>query len=97
MRAFHQSEWLTDEIFRGDCSEIAWKKEGKAVMVTPIPDLTNILKLRGFNEVILLMATRYLSPCKYLRLGTREKVRSTRINLEGNTHAQEINVSQLPV
>jgi hypothetical protein len=27
--------------------------------------------------------------------GTREKVR--RINLEGNTHAQEINVSQLPV
>jgi hypothetical protein len=29
--------------------------------------------------------------------GTREKVRSRRINLEGNTHAQEINVSQLPV
>jgi hypothetical protein len=29
--------------------------------------------------------------------GTREKVRSKRINLEGNTHAQEINVSQLPV
>jgi hypothetical protein len=29
--------------------------------------------------------------------GTREKVRSIRINLEGNTHAQEINVSQLPV
>jgi hypothetical protein len=28
--------------------------------------------------------------------GTREKVRSRRINLEGNTHAQEINVSQLP-
>jgi hypothetical protein len=28
---------------------------------------------------------------------TREKVRSKRINLEGNTHAQEINVSQLPV
>jgi hypothetical protein len=27
----------------------------------------------------------------------REKVRSKRINLEGNTHAQEINVSQLPV
>jgi hypothetical protein len=26
--------------------------------------------------------------------GTREKVRSKRINLEGNTHAQEINVSQ---
>jgi hypothetical protein len=24
-------------------------------------------------------------------------VRSKRINLEGNTHAQEINVSQLPV
>jgi hypothetical protein len=29
--------------------------------------------------------------------GTREKVRSKSINLEGNTHAQEINVSQLPV
>jgi hypothetical protein len=29
--------------------------------------------------------------------GTREKVRSRRINLEGNTHAQEINGSQLPV
>jgi hypothetical protein len=29
--------------------------------------------------------------------GTREKVRSRKINLEGNTHAQEINVSQLPV
>jgi hypothetical protein len=29
--------------------------------------------------------------------GTREKVRSRRINLEGNTHAREINVSQLPV
>jgi hypothetical protein len=28
---------------------------------------------------------------------TREKVRSKRINLEGNTHAQEINVSQCPV
>jgi hypothetical protein len=29
--------------------------------------------------------------------GTKEKVRSKRINLEGNTHAQEINVSQLTV
>jgi hypothetical protein len=29
--------------------------------------------------------------------GTRGKIRSKRINLEGNTHAQEINVSQLPV
>jgi hypothetical protein len=29
--------------------------------------------------------------------GTREKVRSKRINLEGSTHAQEINVSRLPV
>jgi hypothetical protein len=28
---------------------------------------------------------------------TREKFKSKRINLEGNTHAQEINVSQLPV
>jgi hypothetical protein len=30
-------------------------------------------------------------------LGTREKVSSRRINLEGNTHAQESNASQLPV
>jgi hypothetical protein len=29
--------------------------------------------------------------------GTREKVRSKRINQEGNTHTEEINVSQLPV
>jgi hypothetical protein len=29
--------------------------------------------------------------------GTREKVRSRRINLEDNTHAQKINVSQLPI
>jgi hypothetical protein len=29
--------------------------------------------------------------------GTREKVRSRRINLEGNTHVQEINESQLSV
>jgi hypothetical protein len=29
--------------------------------------------------------------------GTREKVSSRRINLEGNTYAQEINVSQLPI
>jgi hypothetical protein len=29
--------------------------------------------------------------------GIREKVRSKRINLEGNTHAPDINVSQLPV
>jgi hypothetical protein len=29
--------------------------------------------------------------------GTREKVGSKRINLEGNTHAKEINVSQCPV
>jgi hypothetical protein len=29
--------------------------------------------------------------------GTREKVRSRRINLEGNTHTQEVNVSQLPL
>jgi hypothetical protein len=30
-------------------------------------------------------------------LDLREKVRLKRINLEGNTHAQEINVSQCPV
>jgi hypothetical protein len=36
--------------------------------------------------------------CKIRRgPGTREKVSSRRINLEGNIHAQEINVSQLPV
>jgi hypothetical protein len=29
--------------------------------------------------------------------GTKEKVRSRRINIESNTNAQEINVSQLPV
>jgi hypothetical protein len=29
--------------------------------------------------------------------GTTEEVSARRINLEGNTHAQEINVSQLPV
>jgi uncharacterized protein YbaR (Trm112 family) len=29
--------------------------------------------------------------------GTIEKVSSRRINLEGNTHTQEINVSQCPV
>jgi hypothetical protein len=29
--------------------------------------------------------------------GTREKVSSRRINLEGNIHAQESNASQLPV
>jgi hypothetical protein len=28
---------------------------------------------------------------------SKKKVRSKRINLEGNTHAQEINVSQCPV
>jgi hypothetical protein len=31
------------------------------------------------------------------RPGTREKVRSKIFNLQGNTNAQEINVSQLPV
>jgi hypothetical protein len=29
--------------------------------------------------------------------GPREKVSSRRINLEGNTHAQESNASQLPL
>jgi hypothetical protein len=37
------------------------------------------------------------SKLESLRPGTREKVRLKRINLEGNTHAQEINVSQCPV
>jgi hypothetical protein len=29
--------------------------------------------------------------------GAREKASSRRINLQGNTHTQEINASQLPV
>jgi hypothetical protein len=29
--------------------------------------------------------------------GARKKIRSRRINLQGNTYAQEINASQLPV
>jgi hypothetical protein len=48
----------------------------------------------GFTKADTLKATeanRKRGP------GTREKVRSQRINLEGNTHAQEINVSQCPV
>jgi hypothetical protein len=44
------------------------------------------MEVRGLTE-----ANRKRGP------GTREKVRSKRINLEGNTQAQEINVSQLPV
>jgi hypothetical protein len=32
-----------------------------------------------------------------LGLSLTEQVRSKRINLEGNTHTQEINVSQCPV
>jgi hypothetical protein len=44
--------------------------------------------------------------CRYFKVteanrrrgpGTREKVHSRRINLEGNTHVKEINASQLPV
>jgi hypothetical protein len=43
-----------------------------------------------------------LNPClaeanKRRKPGSREKVSLRRINLEGNTHAQEINASQLPV
>jgi hypothetical protein len=48
----------------------------------------------------LEMLSRYLKATEANRkrgTGTREKVRSKRINLEGNTHAQEINVSQCPV
>jgi hypothetical protein len=59
---------------------------------------------------MLLIARFYCTPLKSKTLadtlkateankkrepGTKEKVRSKRINLEGNTQAQEINVSQL--
>jgi hypothetical protein len=48
-------------------------------------------KLQEIKTVAITEANRKRGP------GSREKVRSRRINLEGNTHAQEINVSQLPV
>jgi hypothetical protein len=38
----------------------------------------------------------YLAVARKRGPATREKVRSKRINPEGNTHTQEINVSQLP-
>jgi hypothetical protein len=46
---------------------------------------------RIYRELKKLNSTKINEPI------TREKVRSKRINLEGNTHAQEINVSQCPV
>jgi hypothetical protein len=58
----------------------------------------NLLELKRWNGLTLrddnfkaTEANRKRGP------GTREKVRSRRINLEGNTYAQEINVSQCPV
>jgi hypothetical protein len=40
----------------------------------------------------------HLTPARIAIIkNTREKVSSRRINLEGNTHVQEINASQLPV
>jgi hypothetical protein len=53
-----------------------------------------VLQMNSFTKADTLKATeanRRMGP------GTREKVRLKRINLEGNTHAQEINVSQCPV
>jgi hypothetical protein len=56
--------------------------------------------LDGEESRGLLLHAAYLKATEANRRrgpGTREKVRSRRINLEGNTHAQEINVSHLPV
>jgi hypothetical protein len=39
----------------------------------------------------------YRSFTLFVKFIPREKVSSRRINLEGNTHAQEINASKLPV
>jgi hypothetical protein len=33
----------------------------------------------------------------YAHMNNKRKMKKKRINLEGNTHVQEINVSQLPV
>jgi hypothetical protein len=52
------------------------------------------------QTLVSLKMSRYLKATEANRKrgpGTREKVRSKRINLEGNTHAQEISVSQCPV
>jgi hypothetical protein len=52
------------------------------------------------HEDNLKLESRYFKATEANRRrgpGNREKVSSRRINLEGNTHAQEINVSQLPV
>jgi hypothetical protein len=55
-----------------------------------------------FWAIILKVKNR----CRYFKVteanrrrgpGTREKVTLRRINLEGNTHVQESNASQLPV
>jgi hypothetical protein len=43
------------------------------------------------------MAVNIISVLFYKYVISREKVRLKKINLEGNTHAQEINVSQCPV
>jgi hypothetical protein len=43
------------------------------------------------------LAQVLLAKAPFAGPGTREKVSSRRINLEGNTHAQESNVSQCPV
>jgi hypothetical protein len=53
---------------------------------------------KEFKKLILLiMASKATEVNRKRGIGTREKVRSKRINLEGNTHAQEINVCQCPV
>jgi hypothetical protein len=52
---------------------------------------------RGEKITIKLYYLKQLRPIGKGEQVLREKVRSKRINLEGNTHAQEINVSQCPV
>jgi hypothetical protein len=59
-----------------------------------------VFRLQASSEVSLATKADTLKATEANRRrgpGTREKVRSKRINLEGNTHTQEINVSQLPV
>jgi hypothetical protein len=53
--------------------------------------MTKTLNLPTLSMTLATEANRRRGP------GTREKISSRNINLEGNTHAQEINASQLPV
>jgi hypothetical protein len=64
----------------------------------PLSDLAIVPYLHhftpDFRTELPLITARNTTNFKFIFW---EKVRSKRINLEGNTHAQEINVSQLPV